>query len=1228
MKLVVKAICYCLFMVMAYHSQAQCVSGKRIQTFSGDTLLYICPDGKPDILSFRPYTFSTPFLFAITNKNDTIVRLSTSGLLDFNGLPGAEFHVYGFSYKGSINKVIGLPILSARITDLCYARSTNYITVIQEYPIAPIINNIDLLPGFICAPDSKPDSIYVEASFPTRTKIKYLVVNEENKIVWSTDLPVFDGDQLNCNVCKTYAMSFIGNYTGSIGSNISSALASDCYVLSANFITTIRDLPRGGKIQFFEGQDDLFICSSSTKSQVLSTQLVNNSAGYTRTVFTDTLNRVLAVAESASIPVEALSAGTCRIWGLTFTGKLTEGFLGQNINTMTWSDDCFAITENALTVVKALPDGGQPRFLNLPDSQYICKDLSADFIHLASPNSKGQDRLWVITDNNGTVQTWSDSVAYDFNNLPIGPWRIYHLGYTGILTLTIGQSIAAPASDDCFDYSDQFLTILIDIPKTGTLQFADQTTEKFYCATDTGELSVEISWSGTGFLPATLFLTDTQDRFITLFSGKSLDISALNNGVYRVYGISYTGQLNLTSGSVINRSNLSSGCAQLSESLTVIKDEAIAGSISLEDGKDTLRLCTSQAVVSIRFKSLLQHNSFFTYILTTDKDTVIRVLERDTLHLNTPLKGICKIWGLAYTGEILIQPGDHIKNGVLATGCANVSSNPVILIKDEPIGGRISLASGDTTYTICHKDGWPDFIPLKTTSQTFLEYQYVLADGDDKILAFHAEQINFETLPPGTKKIFGVSYLGSVLVKIGDTLTRLPFAADCFQWSENSIQVFADELSAGTIKTNRNVTLLNYCINESGLDTVYLSKNGATPGVNYIYVGIQSDTLKYISTSGLIINQQIPSGTLQVFGMAYRGNFTTAIGSKVSESRLADSCFNISANSITIHKYAPNAGTVSSGGGIKDYFLCPQDGQSDFISVVSSGEVPLPYAYIITSAAGDILGWSFDASFDLDTFSLGFCKIYGISYTGSLQLLGKTILSDGLSTGCFAISTDFISVYKANADAGRISLTNGDTTATICVEDLGKDTLLFTHTGNTGLKYAFLITDQNNRLQSIIEQSSAGFDFNGADPGVSRIYGVSYGGLLSVFRNDNVTSTILASGCYDLSSNFITLQKVNSGPSCKTSGVDGSSPAFLSIFPNPAKQEVFLQFRNKSLQGGKPAISLISLAGGFQQKINLPIGGIDNEQVRVDISALSPGIYFIIFKNGYIFDRVKLVVAK
>lgn len=1228
MKFICKAIGYCLFIAMAYQSQAQCVSGKRVETFAGDTLLYTCPDGKPDVLSFKPYTFSTPFLFAITNKNDTIVRLTTSGLLDFNELPGSEFHVYGFSYKGSINKVIGLPIRSARITDLCYARSLNYITVIKEYPIAPIINNVELQPSFICAPDSKPDSIHIEASFPSRNKVKYLVVNENNKIVWTTDKPVLDGDQLNCTVCKTYVLSYTGTYTGPVGTDISSPLASDCYILSSNFITSVRDLPRGGSIQFKEGLNNVFICSASQKNQVLSTQLVNNSAGFTRYIFTDTLNRVLAIGESSSIPVTVLGAGTCRIWGLTYTGKLTPNFLALNIKTLPWSDDCFAITDNFLSVTKALPDGGAPKFVQAADSLYLCKDGISDVYPLLASNSAGQDNAWVITDGNGIVQAWSDTNHFDFNQLPTGQWRIYHLAYTGQLTLVAGQSLVVSPSDDCFDYSDTYLTIFTDIPQSGTLSFTDQTQEKFYCARDTGHLNVEVSWTGTGLLPSTLILTDTNDRFIMAFPGRSLDIANLPNNVYRIYGISYTGQLNLVRDSVINRSNLSSGCGQLSSALRVIKNEAIAGQISLENGKDTLRLCTSQALVSVRFKSALTHNSRFAYILTSEKDTVIRILAADTLHLVGPNKGICKIWGLAYTGDLLIKAGEVLKNGTLASGCSDVSAKAVILIKDEPVGGRISLISGDTSYTICNKDGWPDLVPLKTTSSTYLEYQYVLTDGDNKILAFQADQINFETLPAGTKKIYGVSYLGSVLVKVGDTLTRLPFAADCYQLSENVVQVFADELVAGSIKTNRNITLLNYCDTETVPDTVYLSNSGSTQGLKYMYIGIQSDTLKYLSSTGTLISTQLPTGTLQIYGIVYRGNFTATTGSKVSAARLTDSCFNISTNFITIHNYTPDAGSVSTGGGIKEFFLCPQDGQADFISVIPSGEVPLPYAYLVTTSSDSIIAWSTDPSFDLDTFSLGFCKIYGLSYTGTLQLAGKTITSPALTSTCFAVSSDYISVYKANADAGRVSLANGDTLATICVEDLGADTLKFKHTGISGLKYAFLVTDQNNRLQAIIEQSSVDYDFNGADPGTSRIYGVSYGGILRVFRNDDVTKSTLSTGCYDLSSNFILLNKVNSGPGCKTSGVNESNTAFLSIFPNPAKEEVFLKFRNKSLHTGKPSISVISLTGGFQQKINLPSGNIDNEQVRVDVSTLTPGIYFIIFKNGYIFDRVKLVVAK
>jgi hypothetical protein len=52
------------------------------------------------------------------------------------------------------------------------------------------------------------------------------------------------------------------------------------------------------------------------------------------------------------------------------------------------------------------------------------------------------------------------------------------------------------------------------------------------------------------------------------------------------------------------------------------------------------------------------------------------------------------------------------------------------------------------------------------------------------------------------------------------------------------------------------------------------------------------------------------------------------------------------------------------------------------------------------------------------------------------------------------------------------------------------------------------------------------------------------------------------------------------------------------------------------------------VTGQLGKKINLSSDDIDNERVVFDVASLTPGLYFIIFKNGYIFDRVKMTVIR
>jgi hypothetical protein len=1219
----------CLFFCLTNQFiSAQCVSGKKVETFGGDTLVYSCPDDQSDIISFKPYTYSTPFIFVITDDRDTIRRISTSGKLDFNGLNNPEYHVYGYSYKGNIKKVIGQHIGSARITDLCYEQSLNYIVIIREYPLSPVIDAQSFSPVFVCAPDGKADPIKINSTFPSRSLHKYVVVDETSTLVAIYEEPDFDADQLNCKTCKAYAVSYTGDFIGKVGAKINDMLASDCHAVSTNFLTLVRDTPKGGSISLSDDQSSLFICSSSIKNQTIPLVLKNNSAGYVRYIITDTADKVLAIQTNAELPASVLANGICRIWGLTYTGTLfTEG-LGKKILNILWSDDCYALTTSYITISKSLPDGGKIAFQGLSASEIIrCLDDKADIVQFESIGEVGPKQLWVLSDTTDHIISWTGVSSIDVNNWPVTTRRMYHLTFTGDTTLQIGQSVSASASDDCYDYSDNYLTILTDVPDPGTITFDDLTMEKFVCINDSAGMLLHIKNLSASRLNLTYVLTDSVGRVIRYQNNQSFNLSSSEKGKYNLYAISYAGALNLE-GNQIEAKDLASGCFKVSgQPLKLTVGEARAGSIKFENGKDSILLCSNSNLVSARLTSSTAHLTPFVFVLTNVQDTVIRILKTDTFNLNGSSRGLCKIWGLAYTGELRLKTGDYFPGTLASTGCNERSSNALILIKDRPEGGDIALVNGDTSFLVCYKDGWPDLLNIKKSSSSLLPYQYVATDEQNLIIQLNVGNVNLELLPSQVKKIYGVSYLGLVTAKVGESITEADFASDCYELSRNVIHVNNEEIRAGNIRLEQNLAVLDLCLQSQSVDTFKLSVNGSTAGVSYYFIGIKDDTLRFVSKAGQFTSQDCPEGSTQIFGIAFKGNFLALPGDKISAHRLVDSCYGVSTNSILVRKYQPEAGIINANGNTS-FYLCPGDGQADFVSLSAVGAAPLSYAYVVTNAGDSIIAVSTQSIFDLDTFPIGLCKIYGLSYNGLLNGHSKFIQDNNLVNGCFEVTDSFIRVFKAPADGGRLEIFGGDTVINICVEDLAADTIRFNYNSSVALKYALLVTDAQNRLQSVIQDLSGRHDFNGSDPGVCRVYGVSYGGILTAFRNDDITKSKLASGCYDLSDNYVTINKSNTGGLCKNLGVTPENKVFLSVYPNPASDLVKIRLKSKYLTGGRPQLSVSNISGGINKKIILDSQITDNQDIIINTSDLKPGMYFIMFQNGYIFDSIKLTVLK
>ncbi|MEO5583639.1 MAG: hypothetical protein ABIR66_13190 [Saprospiraceae bacterium] len=859
---------------------------------------------------------------------------------------------------------------------------------------------------------------------------------------------------------------------------------------------------------------------------------------------------------------------------------------------------------------------------------YSCEGVHNDIVSFKSFTAN-TPALYIITDHLDTIRRISFTSKVNFIGLNDTEYHVYGASYKPPINNVIGQDLkTAKISNLCLGLSTNHVVVYRQLPPVPSIKFEDQTTEKLICDTDQVANKLKFNFEGPADLHSIFLLTDSTGLILDTFVLNEVDLNSFKDNTYRIYVVLYSGTLSIPAGQSIFTTLLSTECFSISaKPLIIYKSQVKAGKIKFENGKDSVLICPDQDLSFLKFKSELNLSFKFVYILSTVQDTIIRVLPGDTVDLKKSLRGVCKIWGLAYSGDLNLNPGDYINKPNRSTGCSDLSSNPLTLIKDQAIGGRVSLLNGDSTYHLCYKDGWPDYLALRTNSPSPLPYLYIATDKNNLILGVTVSSSDLEFFSGIVSRIYGVSYQGSIVAKPGDDITKVPFAIGCFSISTNYITISTEEIAGGIIRVNKNIDLIQYCFKSNIADTLRLNSNGSTNGSRSIYIGIQSDTIKFISTTGVILRSMVPVGSTDIFGIAYKGNFLVKSGDKLSASRLVDSCYGVSSNSIRIENFNPLAGTVSSNSGLSDIYLCPGDGQSDIVSMSRNGAVPLPYGYFVTNKLDSILAFTTESNIELDTFPLGLCKIYGVSYTGDIQYKNKNIKSPDLASECFDISANAINVFKSLAEGGKISLSNGDTIIDICVEDLGSDTLKFNHTLVNHLKYAYLLTDTANRFQGIIEENEL-HDFNGSDAGICRVYGIAYGGILTILKNDDITKAVLSSGCHDLSDNYVTINKSNVGSRCKNITGGQEKIIIITANPNPAKNFIKVGIKSKYLKTGNPVLTLMAASGGGIKKIILDNQSVDNEEAVINTSDLTPGLYFIMFKNGYIFDNLKIIIIK
>ncbi len=311
-------------------------------------------------------------------------------------------------------------------------------------------------------------------------------------------------------------------------------------------------------------------------------------------------------------------------------------------------------------------------------------------------------------------------------------------------------------------------------------------------------------------------------------------------------------------------------------------------------------------------------------------------------------------------------------------------------------------------------------------------------------------------------------------------------------------------------------------------DPITVSNNSASAlSYAYIVTDDMGGVLAYPPGNTIDLDGATP-GVCRIYGISYEGTLNETTGIPVT-SVTASGAHDLSDNYIEVTRTVPDGGMLDSDRGLTPVICL--DGTPDPITVSNNSTSALNYAYIVTDDMGGVLAYPPGNVIDLDGATPGVCRIYGISYEGTLNETTGIPVTNVTASGCHDLSGNYVEVTRIGVDGGQVMHVAGHTAITICL-DANPDPLPMTNTSvYTDMPYTYIVTDDSGMVLAFPPGGT--IDLNGATPGVCRIYGISYTGVLDRATGVSV-GAVTSSVCSDLSDNYVRVTRHDTGSGCDT----------------------------------------------------------------------------------------------
>lgn len=1145
-----------LFFALAHSATAQqtaeCIQNATIATTGGATDLFVCQgDGVSNVIRFKTKIISTPAAYLVTDAAGNILFVTLNATINFENLAPGSLRVYALSYIGQLLAAPGLNIFTDPLGSICYELTTNYVTINNISPDGGAVSatggSTSLL---VCSNDATPDQFSFTTT-STSPLYAYLVTDANNTILQVAASGNVDFANLPDGTCRVWGFAYVGTLTAAVGNNAAtSSLSTDCFDLSDNFVTVNKTTPDGGTVKFSDGSTSIELCTGATVPNLTLVGQSGSAAGYAF-VLTDANNLIVQVLPGNSVDLDALAPGAYRVWGLSYTGAITAG-AGDNAATATLTDGCFELSGNFVSILKRNLLAGTVSLTNLATATFICdNDGISDEIQIISSVADPEEQyIFVITnDLNNIIGTSVDGII-DFEGTGPGVCRVWGLAYSGNLTFVPGQPLAqTELSDECYQVSSNYVEIEKKQALGGTVMLENGDDAVEVCAGDgIADALTFITEDGVGD-HYSFFVTDEDNTILSISTSGVVDFENEPAGTYRVWGAAYTGDLNAQVGDNAATVEVSFECYELSANFVEVNITFVdGGSVSIVGGATSALVCANDSesdIITFDFATNA-FNADYTFIVTDENNKALVVLAGNAVDFNVASPDhICRVWGISYTGTLNIETGDDILATQLSSKCFELSANYVEIRKEETNGGTVAEAAGQDTYFIC-PDVLANVLSFSNTGVSTGEYTYVVTNSINTIVAISSDsEIDFNALPENTYRVWGLAYTGNLTAVVGDNAATAQLSNECFDLSSNFIVVAVDTPEGGALSTQNGSVEVYSCPGDSEPDVLTFDNTGAS-GVGYALVVTDENGVAVAIENGTEFDfGTLDAGVYFVYGVAYTGALTIVVGDEVNAVDLSDECFDLSDNVVIVTHQSPTGGEVALAGGATTAYLCPDGAGSSLLFFESTGANGPGFTYLITDNHDVIVALVVGNSIDLDGLPQGSYRAWALAYTGDLTAeIGDNTATEALSSGCFSLSSNFVTIVNETPNGGTISGQGGVTEFDICTGDGDPNVINFTPTGNTAGSYAYLITDENNFLIGVVTDNSFDFETVSLD-GPVRVYGVAYTGDLVLVPGDAVLLTAASNDCYDLSENFIAIDLTIVDGSVLFSDINGTETLYI-----------------------------------------------------------------------------------